>query len=191
MQNKLDIGTKGHWCKCSDHHSPIIFLRDPVSRFVSMYNYWKNGSEKFKRTGKEVMLGKYKHMTTEVRKRFDRYTLDEYIDLVKTNSKKLTVTFTWDAHYAPQTTWISPGDYSKTIVVLYEEDLWPKVKELLEYIQVPLPEIRMGKINVSKKSVTVDDLEPRHIDWIKQHYACDYELIESCIHHKTAFRKVI
>ena len=43
-KNQLDIGIGGHDCICSKYPNPIIFLRDPLERFLSMYNYWKNGS---------------------------------------------------------------------------------------------------------------------------------------------------
>ena len=169
-QLNIGVNNKHKW-KCSDHPNPIIFLRDPVSRFLSMYNYWKHGSEKYMRTGVDSYL--------------DHYTVDDYINFIETRSTALILGFTWEEHYAPQTNWIQPSDYSKTIVVIYKEDLWPSIKALLEYIDMPVPHTPMGRVNVTNKTVTT--LEPRHVDWIRKYYEHDYELL-----NKTAlFRKVI
>jgi len=45
--NKYIIG-KHHNIKCNNNNKPIIVVRDVRSRFLSMYKYWKNGSEIFK-----------------------------------------------------------------------------------------------------------------------------------------------
>lgn len=168
-EHKLDIGERGHDSKCSDHPHPIIFLRDPVSRFISMYNYWKNGSERYPRIGR----------------RFEKYSVDDYIRMIETSCTTLIAGFTSADHYAPQTKWISPDDYAKTIAVIHKRNLAPSIKELLEYIQFPIPDMPMGKVNVT--NISLASLKPHHIEWIKKHYACDYELLDNL----TQFRKVI
>jgi hypothetical protein len=166
QKHKLPIKCTNHEPKCSGHPNPIIILRDPIERFISMYNYWKNGSERYGR-GNE----------------FQNYSIDDYIGMIKNRNKLLTKVFTWDQHYAPMSEWINPEDYSKTIVIMYKPDLGDSITALLNFINKPVPNVPMEKVNVSKKTTII--LTGEQINWVKEYYACDYELL------KQNFKKVI
>ena len=37
-------GGQGHAIRCGNNNKPIIIVRDPFSRFISMFMYWKYGA---------------------------------------------------------------------------------------------------------------------------------------------------
>mgnify|MGYP001308426583 CR=1 FL=1 len=39
------IYNNGHSLKCNSSANPIIIIRDPIDRIISMYKYWKNGAD--------------------------------------------------------------------------------------------------------------------------------------------------
>ena len=84
-----------HKNTCNDNNNSIIVVRDVQSRFLSMYKYWKNGSEKWKRVKKDASL------------------LD-FITLLKTNKKKLCGGVINMHHFDNTTAWIKT-DYKNAI----------------------------------------------------------------------------
>ena len=72
-----------------------------------MFNYWKNGSELYKRN--TVFTNKNKNKT-----------IIDFINMLKTNNKKeLNVSFTWNQHFANISDWIGKTDYKNIIVIIY------------------------------------------------------------------------
>jgi hypothetical protein len=170
----------GHDNTCKENGFPVIIIRYPVDRFISMYYYWKYGSEIYKRDA--VWLKKYKS-----------FTIKDFITLIDQNStSNLHHGFTWDQHFAPYSEWIDEDSYSKTVVILYESDLSPKIQELLEYINPPKIEkdLVVKKINVSRKGGFCD-LDSDDLEWLKKKYTGDFILWNKLHQQPELFRKII
>lgn len=172
------IKGSGHTNICSDKNSPIIVIREPTYRFISMYNYWKNGSEIFKRN--KTFVQKY-----------NSYTVKDFINLLKANSSKdLNHSFTWHQHFAPQVKWLDKKYYSHTIVIKYEDNLNNKVHELLAYLAIEDKDIQLPIINISKQNnpVVLDDED---LIFIRTRYVEDFELWNELNTKPDSFKKVI
>jgi hypothetical protein len=149
-----------HVTVCHAREPSLIVIRDPVDRFVSQYNFWKHGSD-FAACKNAVDNG---------------FTIRDYIEFIKNgDTEKLNRTFSGEIHYAPQTKWISPNTYRNTIVIVYDaEKLAQKVYDVLDSLGCPYEK------NFPVKNVTVRKdpivLEPEDLEWIKNHYATDFEL---------------
>ncbi len=94
------ILSKGHFMKCYECIQPIIILRDPIDRFLSMYKYWKYGAKDGAHQRTNDFIQKMKNVT-----------LKDYIQFVKTQNIILFTKFTSKEHFMPLTYWISPNDY--------------------------------------------------------------------------------
>ena len=176
LQRYPQIQTRflGHEEKCTLKNNPIVTLREPVDRFVSQYNFWKYGSE-------------YKGCT---RKKYFQESVKEYIRFIQKDSPKLREKFTGRHHYAPQSRWVPPECYPGTIVVRYDRDLTPKVRDLLRYLGVPWDHGRILPINVSLKKETVA-LDAEDLAWIRDYYRADFELWDLVNQSPERFKHVI
>ena len=162
----------------SDHHdpicrlypNPIITLRDPSHRFKSMYKYWRFGGQKYsggKPTG----------------------SVDDFIYAITTDRSQLHTSCTWGAHAEPQTHWISPQDFSNTIIVRYTEDMSIQLTKLLEYLKIPVGIIsscRINKSNGSDFNLTNDQQI-----FVDTFYQKDFELWHKVNNNPDLFRHVI
>jgi hypothetical protein len=155
---------------CTPWRDSIIIIREPVSRFMSMYRFWKNGSDK--------MRPQNEH----------KETIKEYIELIKTNNDHLIDKYTKYVHYRGQYTWIPKNTWSQTIVLRYKSDMSQSANELLEYLGIT-PKCSLEYKNVSKGPQEV--LDEDDIKWIRDYYKKDFELWDSVNNHPELFKKVI
>ena len=172
----------GHDNICRDNENPVIIIRYPVERFVSLYYYWKYGS----------VQGNFKRDDTWLKK-FKGFTIKDFMSLIENKSyKNLYSDFTWDQHFLPYSEWIDEESYSKTTVIMYVPDLEKKIYELLDYIKAPTIEkcVQLKKINVSRKGEEVN-LDKQDIEWIKKHYKGDFELWDKLHNKPELFRHII
>jgi len=173
------ITGSGHKNVCTAINNPIIIIRDPIDRFISMYNYWKNGSTN----------GLYIRDNNFIKK-YGNYTIKDYIKLLKTNAvRDLNHKFTWRQHYAAQTSWIKKDYYKNAIVIKYDENLDTKIHELLNYLNITDKNIILNKVNVTKKDEVI--LDNDDINFIKNRYNSDFELINNINNKPELFKKVI
>jgi hypothetical protein len=171
----------GHNNKCMNNNNPIIIIRNPIDRFISMYKYWKYGSldiDKYKRSG--VFLQNYKN-----------YTIKDFINLIKNkNHNDLYQNFTWDRHFHPITNWINNTDYKNIIVILYEKNLNEKIYKLLEVLKIKPKLVELPIINVSnnKENIQLDDDD---IIFIQSYFVDDFKLYDNVNNHPELFKLVI
>jgi hypothetical protein len=88
----------------------MIVIREPISRFVSMFKYWKYGGDyKYKRDAAHTS-------------QFADVTISHFLQMLRSGDKEsLYKQFTWRRHFAPQSEWLQPPDYKKSIVIIYDK----------------------------------------------------------------------
>ena len=97
----------GHDNKCMNDNNPIVIIRDPIDRFISMYKYWKYGS---------LDIDKYKRGVVFL-KHYNGYTIKDFIQLIKNKRHgDLYQNFTWNQHFEPISNWINNVNYDNIIV---------------------------------------------------------------------------
>lgn len=172
----------GHDNLCSLNEFPVVVVRYPVDRFVSMFYYWKYGSLTPPFIRDELWLKKY-----------NSFTIKDFIMLFKTSSYKILYSgFTWDQHFMPSSTWLDKGSYSRAIVILYENNLEDKVYKMMKYLDIDGGFIKepVRKINVSRKD-TEAKLDSEDIKWISNNYKADFDLWDNLQKRPELFRKII
>ena len=160
------IKGSGHINKCNNLNNPIIIIRNPIDRFISIYKYWKNGAIDTKYKRNIEFINKYKDIT-----------IKEFINLLKLKSTKdLYLDFTWKQHFDPQTEWITKGtEYKNVIIIKYEKNLNNKINTLINLLNIKNKNVDLPLINVSKD---VDNiiLDEEDISFIKEYFSNDYIL---------------
>ena len=103
-----------HTVLCSDTNNPIIIVREPIDRFLSMYKYWKHGSSKWEQEPEHI-------------ERCKQCSIKDYIHFKKSEEKdKLITVFTKEEQYAPTERWLNATKYENIIIVKYTNDLSEK-----------------------------------------------------------------
>lgn len=163
-----------------ENNNPIIIIRDPIDRFLSMYFYWKYGTidnnkrdKKFKEDNRHVNIKKF-------------------ISFIKDNNiKKLQHAYTWDQHFFPQVKWIDKVDLKNLIVIKYQKDLDKSMQKLLSYLGFDNRDLILPKKNISNKdgeNVILDDLD---LQFIHEYYIKDFILIDKINLYPEMFKKII
>jgi hypothetical protein len=170
----------GHENLCNDYNNPIIIIREPIDRFISMYKYWKKGSidTKFKR--KNNFIEKY-----------NNYTIKDFIKLIKDNSTvDLYKDFTWKEHFSPSTKWINNISYDKLIVILYEHELDNKIKNLLNKLNITITHDILEQCNISviENEIYIDNED---IEFIKNYFKDDFDLYNDICNKPELFKLVL
>jgi len=173
------IRGRGHRNICKTLNHPIVIVREPISRFISMYNYWKYGSISGEFTRDDEFFNKY-----------CSYSIKTFIDKVSKKIDDLKYTFTWREHFKQQTCWIPERTYKNTIIIKYTEDLQKSVYKILDYLQIPNRNIPLEKVNVSKKEEMVV-LDHEDIENIREIYKEDFELWYKIENHSELFMFVV
>jgi len=165
-----------HKTLCYDKNNPIILVRDPVDRFKSMYKYWKYGSEKYIKNSKFINYTK-------------NITIKDYINLIKIKSPILNTLYTWDKHYSPITDWIKVSNYKNLIIIKYCKDLNIPFQKMINTLNIPNLNIQIPHINISKTNENII-LDDEDLQFIKEYFKKDYELIELINTKPKLFRSV-
>lgn len=181
---------KGHEIKSSDVLKPIIFIRDPYDRFISMYKYWKYGS---------VDYNGHKHSITYLGN-VKKYNIKDFIFFVKNKDRILISPFTSFTHIRPQSWWIEEKDYNNCIVLFYSKnDMESKIFQLFDYLESikvlknqkhPFSRINVsnqGNENMIKEKIILDNDDINEINNI---YKSDFDLIEKIKNNQELFKKV-
>ena len=179
------VAGTGHLHKCGRAPMPIIIVRDPEDRFVSMFNYWRNGAE----SGKYVRDPSWSPPCR---------TISDFIALFKQQDpalvkKKLCTGYTTKLHFVEQSYWIEPQDYSRTIVIAYDKNgMDDKIRKLLLHVGLPPVGLPLPKVNVTKRSppealVLSDDDRA----WIRSEFKNDFRLWHLANKHPDRFKLVV
>ncbi|MEI7960901.1 MAG: sulfotransferase family 2 domain-containing protein [archaeon] len=178
--NQYIVGT-GHEHVCSNNNNPIIVIRDVMDRFISMFNYWKNGAIDTAYKREPEFINKYKN-----------YNIRDFIQLLKNNKRTdLDHKFTWDAHFKPQTFWIKDTDYRKIIIIRYDRNLSPKINSLINSLDIPNKNIELPVINKSKSVDSKFLLTSEDVEFVRKYFRKDYELWNKIENYPELFKLVL
>lgn len=161
--------------------TPVTTIRHPIPRFLSMYKYWKNGSECFN-----------DKTTTEIK---TETSIKDFINMIKTNDPMLKQSYTWGDHYKPITWFIGDAKLSDLIVLVNDDEtnILVKLKQFLSYAgeNPDLIKDTNERINVSYGDgdelllLDYDDICFIH-DWYKD----DVDLYEKALNSPELFKMV-
>ncbi len=174
---------EGHVNKCSDDNNPIIIVRDVYSRFISMFNYWKNGSQEFKKNNRFRAL-------------YQNKSILDFIEMIKCkDTNSLYKYHLWDDHFKCTSEWINNAKYKNIIVIVYEKNLNEKIQKLLQLLQIPNRKVQLPIQNVSfvnEEDMKVYEEHKEYIHkFVDQHFRSDVELMEKIKKHPEEFKIVI
>ena len=173
------IEGRNHYNKCTPQNNPIIVLREPVDRFISMYKYWKYGSNVFLRS-KEFM------------DKYSSYTIKDYIDLIKINDlEELIIDFTYNEHILPTSYWLNGTPLDKIIIIIYVKNLDEKMTNILKTLGIPDKKIPIPIVNITKNSEEKVTLDDDDLHFIRTQYKEDFDLYEKAQNQPYLFRKVL
>lgn len=177
----------GHNIKVSQVNNPIIFIRNPYDRFISMYKYWKYGSYDY---------NEHQHSIYHLQN-VEKYNIKDFIQFVKKKDPILITPFTSFIHILAQSWWIEELDYHKCIVVMYDKnEMEDKVFQLLDYLEskkiLENKKYEFPKINISNHSIKENILlDNQDINEINLLYKNDFELIKKIENSPEYFKKVL
>ena len=175
------IEGKGHKPKCNNNRTSIVIVRDVKSRFLSMYKYWKNGSKD----------SQYKR-NNDFKEKHKDVSIQDFINILKTDKTKLFQGFTWNDHFENTTYWIGNTNYENIIIVKYENDLNAKINQLIDKLGIPNKHIELPKVNVSDDNSFTEPTDDPTIDnFISEYFKKDIEFINDINHSPHLFKFVI
>jgi hypothetical protein len=175
------INGEGHDNKCTNYNNPIIIIRDPIDRFISMYKYWKGGS---------CDMYNYKRSKVFVQN-YHNYTIKDFIKLIKNNRYDvLCQDFTWNQHFQPITNWINNTNYKNIIIILYEKNLNEKINKLLSNLKIKNKGLELPMINISNNKETIK-LDNEDIIFVQSYFANDFKLCDNIKNRPELFKFVI
>ena len=169
------LETHPHNRKCDEYGPYVTVVREPISRFESIFRFWKYGSTECQRD-------------SVFTKKNQNVTIKNYIQLIKTNHPDVFHSFTGKTHL-PQIHWLPKKAWSHTVVIRYESDMSSQLQKFLEFSRDIVPPIKeLTHRNVSHGSpVTLDDED---LAWLHQHYQADFELWDALHSTPELFKKV-
>lgn len=172
-----------HKIVCLDNNNPIIVIREPIDRFISMYKYWLKGSEMF--IPKNKCFIKRNKMNASIK------TFITFLKNKEQFKKELYHSyFLWDIHYAPTSYWIQTN-LSNIIAIQYSPDLGKIIPDkLCELLDIPKVDKPLPKINVSTITYKIK-LDEEDISFIKSFYEKDFELWDILVNSPERFKSVL
>jgi hypothetical protein len=172
------IRTYRHETLCGSVKNPIIIFRDPIDRFVSMFKYWKYGSE-------------FWPMHPEVKAFRADYDINAYAKLV-VNRKfgKLNGGATREVHAQTQSYWYN-CPLEKIKVIKYKNNLESSIYKLFDELGIENKNIPFPKLNISnrkKLNVSINDSTKFLLrDFFKE----DFKLMKTIENYPEKFNLVI
>jgi hypothetical protein len=180
-------GTTHKWV-CQKNNNPIVIIREPTERFISIYHYWKNGSHGRNSRNEEF---------TRI---YGNCTIKDFIEMYKRNTEaiknnwmhELVNGYMWRLHYFPQVYWIDPEFFENSIVILYEDDLHNKIEQLFDYLHIENKGIHLERSNVTRKKEGEEViLDEEDLKWLKEQFKEDYDLWNKANTQPELFKKVL
>lgn len=173
------INNVGHGGSCKNDNNSIIIVRDVNSRFLSMYKYWRNGSEKWK-------------LPEQLKNKRKDVSMLDFINLIKkNNTKELYHSAIWKQHFDNTTTWIDT-DYKNIIIIRYEENLNDKVQTLIHKLGIPNKNIPLPKKNISLHVDNEEELNSKEVqEFLSEYFKDDIDFIHKIETNPELFKLVI
>lgn len=178
-KNKCNILGHGHENTEQTYKTyPIVFtvIRDPVQRFFSSFNYWKNGASTGRYQRSEFQKREHNRLYPSVASFIDAHTQNSLIAQSILSSK---MGFTWGDHFNPQSKWLN-GNHNKTWLICYEDKFLIQntnkfLKSKNNTCVIPIDSSINPTIRYEKET-----LNQRQLDWIHQKYKDDIVLWKKC-----------
>lgn len=182
---------------------PIMTVRSPVDRFISVFNYYLYGSNLYSDVHtKNLIFERTDDIYKFCQKIFPainqlgpiKYYQEYFQKHITADGKN---DYIWKAHIDPLTEWIKTEDYHRTIIVCYDPFMIPvckiTAKYLYEELDFPLiPDISPQRVNQTIKYHRFNDKETAYIEgFVREYYASDYELLDKIGNRPELFKKVI
>lgn len=179
----IKLSGNTHNSRTWDYPNPIMVVRNPYDRFISMFNYWNKGS---------VDRAQHKRPDGWVSE-YD--TIDTFISIFSKSEEEqeeiLRSNYTWPEHFAEQSNWIRPEDYSRTIIIKYESDLEENFNKLISYLKITPRHSIIKFNNVSKKLIKDPSFTQEQKDFIQTRYSNDFKLWDKMHSSPEEFRHVV
>lgn len=168
-----------HGKVCAKFDNPVICIREPIDRFISIYNYWKNGAK----SGKFMRPKDWNPKVSNIH---------DFINKFRNCKEQLPLytQFTFPEHFKPQSHWIDEDSYSKAVVILYTKDLNKKISKLLKCLGLKDRKIKISRVNESIRD-SKTELTEEEIKWIKEIFKKDFELWNKLHIYPQLFKAVI
>lgn len=147
--------------KCEENNNPIIIVRNPLERFISIYKYWK-----------------HYHGHT-----YKNYTINDFV------SKIINGNLLFNEDYAPITNWINDVPYNKIIIILYCNNLNEKIQKLLDELKIRNKGFTLYKYSINNNEEII--LDDTTINFISEYYKDDFQLYDQIIDNPELFKMVI
>lgn len=173
----------GHIHTCANSQNPVVIVREPMDRFVSMFRYWRNGAMDgaYTRPPGWVSVNSISDFIARLRDDDDAF-----------RRKYLRRGFTTDLHFAEQGHWLDPSDHAKTVVIAYDKDrLDDKLGMLLDHLGLPRVGLPLPRVNVTKSCEGVScEMTDEDRAWVEDRYEADFRLWHLVNKHPHRFKKV-
>jgi hypothetical protein len=180
---KFCIAARGHQNTSSSilaaRKMPIMFVRDPVDRFVSIFRYWRFGSDSYQRPAN------CKPGADDIHQFIAKY---DSLDIVDPKCD-----WFYHAHLRQQSSWLARKDWDKTFIVRYSRGhLHENIFELLSHIGLAdvVANKSIATVNVTAASKQLPGFSEKELSWIRSKYKLDFELWDAVNNHPNKFKGV-
>lgn len=159
----------------------IVSIRDPLDRFLSSYNYYLYGSEKYH--AKKPIFYREKNINLFITNILPIIHKTSFHDVLGKD-------YLWNVHFLPQSFWLKKEDYSRTIILKYRKNWSSIIGILTEYLNIPHTENPVPHTNITKKKRQIN-IRKKIKYYIDDFYAQDYVLLQAINTNPSIFMKVI
>lgn len=178
-----------HSFRCKDVNNPIVVIREPMSRFYSVFGQWKKNVNMCY-SNKVDYYGEY-NTTDSPYDAVDTYNhtklkkVSEFINILRNGNIDISDNMFWDAHLKPQSYWLEDCDFKKITVIIYNNDILKSLVNVLD-IEVNYKTYR-ANINPNHQ-LEILSIEDRK--FLDEYYAEDYILYRK-IHEEPHLFKAV
>ena len=176
-----------HSMRACQSEIPVTTIREPYQRFLSAYNYYLHGSEYFQESGHDMNVFQFLEKADQINKRFIGYAKSSKETILMSKSISLDEWRLWVSSIS-QSYYVTPSDYSKSIVMIYNKDMGIVANKLLSYFDL-VPVCELSSVNVT--SYSKHYLTNKEKEKVREVYEDDFDLFESATKRPDLFRAVI
>lgn len=169
------LGHDKNFYTATNDNNPIIVIREPIDRFISIYKYWKKNYLEL--NGSNVSD--------------DETSVKSFIRYIQNNDAgKLMLTYFWNVHLFPQSYYINENVYKNSIIIKYNKLIMnEKLNNLLNYLNIPNKNINLIPENTSADYNV--ELDNEDVEQIQNIYKADFILWDKLNDQQELFKKVL